>query len=180
MAGGGVLSLPWSVPLKLSEVDRGPVELRLQPDDAARVRIAAAIGVDSLDRLTAELTARTWLDGAELSGRIDAEVTQTCGISLDAFKTPIRSNFTIRVLPPGSPHAPSDPEELVIDPEGEDPPELLDSETVDVGGYVVEYLLLEVDPFPRKPGAVFEPPEAPAAISPFAKLAELKTRGSGN
>lgn len=172
------MSSPWPVPLPLSEVDRAPVRLMLEPDGPARVRIAAAVGVDRLDRLKAEVTARPWLDGAELSGRIDAEVTQTCGVTLDPFQTPIRSNFVVRLLPPDSPNAPA-PEtaEVVVDPDAEDPPELLDSDVIDVGGYVVEYLLLEIDPFPRKPGAVFEPPEPPPVISPFAGLAALKPKG---
>lgn len=171
------MSSRWSVPLRLSEVDRGPVRLSLEPDEAARARIAAAVGVDRVDRLKAEVTARPWLDGAELSGRIDAEVTQTCGVTLDPFQTPIRSDFLIRLLPPGSPNAPApDAAEVLVDPEAEDPPEVLESEVIDVGAYVVEYLLLEIDPFPRKPGAVFEPPEPPAVISPFAALAALKPK----
>lgn len=171
------MNSPWPVPLPLSEIDRGAVRLTLEPDDAARMRIAAAVGVDTLDRLKAEVAARPWLDGAELSGRIEAEVTQTCGISLDPFQTPVRSEFRVRLLPPGSPNAPAaDAAEVVVDPDAEDPPELLEGEVIDVGAYVVEHLLLEVDPFPRKPGAVFEPPEPPAVISPFAALAALKPK----
>jgi len=45
-----------------------------------------------------------------------------------------------------------------------------------VSAYVVETLALALDPFPRKPGAVFESPAATEAISPFAALADLVKR----
>jgi uncharacterized metal-binding protein YceD (DUF177 family) len=64
-----------------------------------------------------------------------------------------------------------------MDPEADDPPDVLEGETIDVSGYVLEHLALELDPFPRKPGAVFENPLPTAEISPFAALKALKTNG---
>ena len=45
-----------------------------------------------------------------------------------------------------------------------------------MSGYVVEHLALELDPFPRKPGAVFVQPPEPTEISPFAALKALNTK----
>ncbi|MGH6971182.1 MAG: DUF177 domain-containing protein, partial [Caulobacteraceae bacterium] len=61
-----------------------------------------------------------------------------------------------------------------------DPPDVLGSDQIDLGGYVIEHRSLAIDQFPRKPGVAFEAPaEAPAA-SPFAALAKLKNaRGQG-
>ena len=53
--------------------------------------------------------------------------------------------------------------------------------TVDLGAIATEYFLLGIDPYPRKPGAVFEPPSAgDAATKPFAALAALKKLGPGD
>ena len=47
--------------------------------------------------------------------------------------------------------------------------------TADVGAVATQFFLLGIDPYPRKPGAVFSgPAEDRAADSPFASLARLK------
>jgi len=50
---------------------------------------------------------------------------------------------------------------------------VLEGDVVDLAAYVVEHLALEIDPFPRKPGAVFTPPEPEEPPSPFAVLKGL-------
>ena len=64
--------------------------------------------------------------------------------------------------------------ELDLDPEADDPPDLLESDRIDLAAYVVEDLALAIDPFPRKPGVAFEAPDQPGELSPFAVLAKLK------
>ena len=60
-------------------------------------------------------------------------------------------------------------------------PRALVGGTVDLGAIATEYFLLGIDPYPRKPGAVFEPPSAgDAATKPFAALAALKKLGPGD
>jgi len=51
---------------------------------------------------------------------------------------------------------------------------VLENDSIDLAAYVVEHLSLELDPFPRKPGAVFEPPAEEGSASPFAVLRKLK------
>ncbi len=113
---------------------------------------------ERVDALEADITLSAWLDGAEIKGRWEAEIEQICSVSLDPFTTLLAGDFIVRVVPPGSPNAPAVEQELVIDPDAEDPPDELVGETIDLGGYVVEHLALELDPFPRKPGAEFEAP----------------------
>ncbi len=116
-----------------------------------------------------------WFDGARLDGRWSATIVQLCGVSLEPLVSDLAGDFVVHVLPPGSKHAPKDPiHEVVIDPHAEDPPDLLDSDVIDLAGYVIEHLALEIDPFPRAPGAQFSPPEAERESSPFAKLAAWK------
>jgi hypothetical protein len=47
---------------------------------------------------------------------------------------------------------------------------------VDLGAVATEFLMVGIDPYPRKPGVVFEPPQTPDAGShPFAALAALRS-----
>jgi len=169
----GVTSLK-NLTLRLSELNRGPQTFAVSPDAAARAEVAADLGLVALPAYTAKATLKPWLDGAEIEGTWTAEVVQTCGISLDDFASPLSGAFTLHVLPAGSPHAPSQEGEVELDPEADDPPDLIEDDVIDVGAYLSEQLGLAVDPFPRKPGAVFEPPEPQAIISPFAALRALK------
>jgi cytochrome b pre-mRNA-processing protein 3 len=147
---------------------------RLVADARARKAIAAVLDLESLDALEADITLSPWLDGAAIEGRWQAEIVQICSVSLDPFTTLIAGSFLVRVVPPGSPNAPVVEQEIVIDPDAEDPPDELAGETIDLGDYVVEHLALELDPFPRRPGVEFEAPAEPAAASPFDVLARLK------
>ena len=63
-----------------------------------------------------------------------------------------------------------------VDIAADDPPDPLVNGAVDLAAVVAEFLALAVDPYPRKPGAVFSPPVEPGGqgSSPFAELEKLK------
>jgi len=165
---------PWPHLVGLGEARRG-ASLHLVADDAARAVIAKALDIEALEALEADVELSEWLDGVEIAGRWRAAIVQICGVSLDPFETALDGRFTVRAVPPGSPNAPAEPVgEVEFDSEAEDPPDLLESENLDVGFYVVEHLALEVDPFPRKPGIEFEAPDEPPPPSPFDVLRALK------
>lgn len=163
---------PWRETMRLSETGRGKVKRSLSPDDAQLPVIAKRIGVDSLKSLSAEVVVSSWMDGAELRGSLTAEIIQTCGVSLEPIEETVCGVFDVRILPADSDNLP-DPE-ADIDPEADDPPDVLEGEEIDLAAYVVEHLALEIDPFPRKADAVFEPPEIEGETSPFAALKGLK------
>lgn len=171
------VTAPWPCEIPLAQVDRGAVKLKLEPSAEQRKAIAKQLGIVSLEALSAEVFLTSWLDGAEISGVLRARVVETCSATADDFETPIDARFDLRVLPANSKNAPQgeDSGDLGVDPDADDPPDVLEGEKVDVSGYVIEHLALELDPFPRKPGAVFVQPPEPGEISPFAALKSLKT-----
>jgi uncharacterized metal-binding protein YceD (DUF177 family) len=174
----GVMTDPWSKPVMLHELGRGPVTLALEPDVDERARIAKALGLESLPSLTARLTLTPWMDGVELSGRFDAVVEQICAVTLDAFEQPLTGRIELRAVPQGSPNAPEESGgEVDFDPEAPDPPDVLKGEAIDVAAYVVEHLALEIDPFARKPGVEFEYAPPDEEESPFAVLKKLRDSG---
>jgi hypothetical protein len=167
---------PYSAPVKLADIVRAPFHC-LAPDEAARSRIAKALGLAALPALDGEFRLTPWHDGVEVKGRWTATVGYTCGVSLDRFDEDLAGEFTVRAVPEGSVlavGADGGESEVELDLEAEDPPDVLQDETLDVGALLVEHLALELDPFPRKPGAVFEPPPPEEPPSPFAALKGLK------
>ena len=172
-------SPPWSEEVRLADLGRSGLQRRMVADQAARMRIAQALALDRLDQLEAMATVTPWHDGAEIDARWTAVIEQTCGVSLERFGSELEGAFTVRVLPRTSRHAPEEGPEVAVDPEAEDPPDLLDDDRFDLAAYVVEHLALEIDPFPRKPGVVFEAPAAEEPPSPFAILRDFKPRSEG-
>ena len=51
---------------------------------------------------------------------------------------------------------------------------------IDLGALAIEFLILGLDPYPRKPGAIFQPPaDAQPDEGPFAALGVLKKGHDG-
>ena len=165
----------WPYTLSLSEVARGKGRVRLEPDAASRQAIAKELGLESLGALSAELSYRPWMDGAEITARFEAKVSQVCGVSLDVFEQVLVGDLEFRVVPQGSPNAPAEitSTEVEFDSETPDPPDVLQESAIDLSRYVVEHLALAIDPFPRKPGVVFDYEPEVREESPFAVLKRL-------
>ena len=165
--------LPYSELVRLHQVGGG-VARTLEPDAAARARIAKALDLASLDAFTAEMTLAPSPGGWRLSGRVRASLAQTCGITLEPLPVEIDAPFTVSL----SEAVDEDSDEIVItlDDESPDP---IEGGQVDLGQYAVEQLALRLDPFPRKPGAEFVQPPEPTEISPFAVLKQLRPSDEG-
>jgi hypothetical protein len=62
----------------------------------------------------------------------------------------------------------------------DEPPEPLVDGKIDLGALATEFLILGIDPYPRKAGAQFAPPKSEdGGEHPFAALATLKKRLGG-
>lgn len=117
-----------------------------------------------------------------LKGQFEAEVEQTCVVSLEPVRQRVSESFLRRFASsiPARPASQTGEDEAEwLDPEADDPPDPLQDGSVDVGEVVAEALALALDPYPRKPGVAwpegYKPdPEAGGNASPFAVLAKLK------
>lgn len=167
------IDLPYSEPVRLHQVGAG-VTRTLEPDATARKRIARALDLAALDAFVAELTLAPTPGGWRLSGRVKASLAQTCGITLEPLPVEIDAPFSVTLAEA----ADEDSDEIVItlDDESPDP---IEGGQVDLGQYAVEQLALQLDPFPRKPGAEFVQPPEPTEISPFAVLKQLRPSDEG-
>lgn len=156
--------------LRINEIGSS-VTRQIQPQAEICRQIARSLDLLALDSLDAVLTVTPAREGWRLTGRITAEVVQACGITLEPLPVSIDRDFVIDLvdrLPDGE----SDREiEVSVD---DDAPDLIENGKIDLGQYVVEQLVLSLDPFPRKPGAEFVQPPEPVEISPFSVLKQFK------
>ncbi|MGZ8403050.1 MAG: YceD family protein [Rhodoplanes sp.] len=164
---------PWSVPVRVEEVPEAGLGLHFCADQSLRDRIARIAGVLALPRLQADFTVTHRGRGLRVVGEVSATVGQTCVVTLEPIESQIAESVDLVFAPADDNDLPSIARG---DPESE-PPEPLHDGCVDLGALATEFLLLGIDPYPRKPGAVFAPPP-PAATQdgPFAALATLKRR----
>jgi uncharacterized metal-binding protein YceD (DUF177 family) len=142
---------------------------KLSADAAELVALAGRLGLPRLHGLSAVLRAEPWRrSGVKVSGQINADIDQACVVTLEDFRSwqtlPVLRFF---LMPKDMPRAAEDSVDADADP-------IVDGE-IDLGELVSETLALDLDPYPRKPGAAFddiiEDLEKP---SPFAALSKLK------
>jgi uncharacterized metal-binding protein YceD (DUF177 family) len=158
--------------------------LDIHADAEERANLARRFGLVRLDSLAATVSLeRNAAGDVSLAGRLKAEVVQTCVVTLEPVRATIEARLT-RIFSPAAESGVETRDEIFLAPEGDEPPEPLAGGYVDVGEVVAETLGLEIDPFPRSPGAVFTsaaaaPSEAGNNLEksgPFAALAKLKER----
>jgi hypothetical protein len=101
-------------------------------------------------------------------------------VTLDPLENKVEEQVDLVFLPPRE--AAADGGKAITEGELADPDavEPLTADAVDLGAIATEFLLLGIDPYPRKPEAKFEPLVKDAAAHPFAALAALKKGQGGN
>jgi uncharacterized metal-binding protein YceD (DUF177 family) len=164
---------PWSLPLTVHEVPATGRRFELTADAQARAAVAKLAGVRDISRLEAVFEVGPYKQGGlRVQGDVSATVGQMCVVTLDPIENEIQEVVDLVLLPEAPAPAANATEVEVGD---DDPPEPLVGGTIDLGAIATEFVVLAIDPHPRKPGAVFEAPAAgDAAAKPFAALAALK------
>jgi hypothetical protein len=166
---------PWSAPVRVEDVPETGLHLDLVADEHVRAEIARLAGVDALPRLEAVFDIVRKGDAMQVTGHVSGTVGQTCVVTLEPLENRIEEQVDLVFAPVRA--EVSDGGEHHIGPGEAEPPEPLVGGVADLGTVATEFLLLGIDPYPRKPGAVFASPVRGAdADGPFAALAALKER----
>jgi uncharacterized metal-binding protein YceD (DUF177 family) len=170
----------WYVPVRAEDVPAAGQHFELIADAATRTSLAAAASLVALPRLAAvfEVT-RHGRDGLHVAGTVSASVRQTCVVTLDPIENEIEEAVDLTFVPAGRDQSVGHGEGRA---EGmrDDAPETLVNGMVDLGAIAAEFLMIGIDPYPRKPGAEFAAPAADdLGGHPFAALAAIKNRESG-
>ncbi|MCB1331506.1 MAG: DUF177 domain-containing protein [Maritimibacter sp.] len=167
--------------LRVADLARGRSRsIEIRPDDAARERIAAELGLSELRKLRLDgdlvpLGQRDW----RFVGQLGATVVQPCVVTLAPVVTrieePVGRSFVAGWEPPQGDEVEL-PEDVDTEPLGT---------AIDLGAMMVEALALALPAWPRAEGAdldeaVFtEPGKAPMTdddAKPFAGLAALRDK----
>ncbi len=168
------------------ETGRLPTEeIVIEADEAQRVALAQSYELQAVHSFRAHVTVVPGTRGSlEVEGRVSARIVQTCVVSLQPVEEKVDETFSLRfVRAADAPDEPKPGSELLIDPDAEDPPEVLDGSGLDLGAVVEEAFALGINPYPRADGAALPVDIADAGDedekSPFAALKGLKPRLSG-
>jgi Large ribosomal RNA subunit accumulation protein YceD len=147
------------------------LDVEVAASEAERAMLAQACGLVAVHEFEAGFQVRK-MDRTrfKVTGSLCARVTQTCVVSVEPFETLVRADIDVDFAPSGvfgrGPAA--------AFRGGEDPPDPIIGGKIDLGALAAEFLVLNLDVYPRKPGVSFDatdvPGEPPGANSPFAVL----------
>jgi uncharacterized metal-binding protein YceD (DUF177 family) len=171
---------PWSIPVVVAQIPDTGLHREFEAGPAARAAMADVAGLREILSAQASLDVTPKGGGrVHVAGRVQARIGQTCVVSLDPIENDIDEAIDLIFAPPEQiPEMAALVEEAAeSDTEIPDPPEPIENGVIDLGRVATDALFLAVDPYPRKPDAVFEPlveTEDPED-HPFAALRALRS-----
>ena len=170
---------PWSAPVTVAQIPDTGLHRDIEAAPAIRQAMAALAGLREI------LSARASLDVTprgggrfHVAGYVRARVGQTCVVTLDPIENDIDEPIDLMFAPPEQIPEMADliDEAAESDADIPDPPEPIVNGVIDLGRVATDALYLAIDPYPRRPDAVFEPPvmAADPEDHPFAALKALQ------
>jgi hypothetical protein len=129
-----------------------PFEIEVTADE--RAALATRLGVDALPAYQIDIEATPWRGtGLKIMGRIHARVQQICVVSLESFEQKIEETIEIKYLPDVNiKKGKGDDVSLILDIDEWDEPEAIPEDgQIDLGEIATEFLVLAINPYPRKP-----------------------------
>jgi len=171
---------PWSVPVAVDDIPESGLHLEIDAPDTVRAELATLAGLRELSRLSAVFDLARRGAGVRVTGNVSARAGQTCVVTLEPVESDIDEMVDLRFAQTAAPAA-AKSETVAAHTSDDEPPEPLLDGKLDLGAIATEFLLLGIDPYPRKPGAEFAPVKADdASAKPFAALEALKKRLGGS
>ncbi|MGO4716812.1 YceD family protein [Bradyrhizobium sp. 2TAF24] len=175
----GAAAHPWSVRIAVDEIPEAGQHAALSADAAQRAAMAGLAGLRDIAEAKASFDLRPAGRGRiHVTGRVSGRIGQTCVVTLEPLESTIDEPVDLLFAPEDQVAAiiKAMEQEAEATDEEPDPPEAITDGTIDLGQLAADVLFLGIDPYPRKPGVVFEPlvtAEDPES-HPFAALKALK------
>ena len=169
---------PWSMPVAVDDIPETGLHIEVEAPVEVREQLVKLANLRDLSRLSAvfDLTRRG--GGVHVAGQVKARVGQTCVVTLEPLENDLDEPIDLLFAP--SLHAAAKDDGADHKAGDEEPPEPLIDGKVDLGAIATEFLLLGIDPYPRKAGAEFAAAKtADDSARPFAALEALKKRLGG-
>ena len=170
---------PWRVPLSVVQIPDTGLHRDLEADAATRQAIAELADVREVLSVQASFDVTPKSGGRyQVTGAVRARIGQVCVVSLEEIENEIDEPIDLMFAPPDQIPQMADlvDEAAESDEETPDPPEPIENSIIDLGRLATDVLFLAIDPYPRKPDAVFEPlvEAADPEDHPFAALKALQ------
>ncbi|MFD0915602.1 YceD family protein [Pseudahrensia aquimaris] len=178
---------PFSLTVNVRKLSKKGEHHTFEANEVQRAEIAARYDLVSIESFVATAHAVPWRKGGvQVEGNITVKFTQPCAITAEPMDQTLEEPFNATFVPEGSKLAKprvNGEGEIIVDAEGDDPPELFSGDTLELADIWLEFFALGIDPFAAIEGAqlpseVVPNPEADeeeaAENSPFAALAALK------
>jgi hypothetical protein len=170
---------PWSVPVTVMQIPDTGLHRDIEAAEAAREAMAEVAGLREILSARASLDVTPERGGrVHVTGHVRARIGQTCVVTLDPIENEIDEPIDLIFAPPEQIPDLSDLVDEAAESETEipDPPEPIINGVIDLGRLATDALFLAVDPYPRRPDAVFDPPveTADPMDHPFAALKALR------
>jgi hypothetical protein len=170
---------PWSAPVPVAQIPDTGLHRDIEAAPAIRQAMAALAGLREILSARASLDVTPGGGGRfHVAGYVRARVGQTCVVTLDPIENDIDEPIDLMFAPPEQIPEMADliDEPAESDADIPDPPEPIVNGVIDLGRVATDALYLAIDPYPRRPDAVFEPPVVAAdpADHPFAALKALQ------
>jgi hypothetical protein len=170
---------PWSVPVIVEQIPDTGLHREIEANPATRAAMAEVAGLREVLSARASLDVTPKSGGrVHVTGHVRARIGQNCVVTLDPIENEIDESIDLIFAPPEQIPQLSDlvEEAAESDTEIPDPPEPIINGIVDLGRLATDAMFLAVDPYPRRPDAVFEPliEAADPMDHPFAALTALQ------
>jgi uncharacterized metal-binding protein YceD (DUF177 family) len=168
------------VPVAVDDIPETGLHLAIEAPVAARAELAEFAGVRDLPQLSAMFDLTRKGAGVHVSGHVRARVGQTCVVTLEPIENAVDEVVDLDFAPSSEPAAKAKGTRK-RGHSNDDMPEPLVGGMLDLGALAVEFLILGIDPYPRKADAKFAlPKDEDTGEHPFAALESLKkTLGGG-
>jgi uncharacterized metal-binding protein YceD (DUF177 family) len=174
---------PWRVPVVVAQIPEDGLHRAFEATDAARAAMTEIAGLREIMSASAAFDLKLKSGGrVHVTGEVRARVGQTCVVTLDPIESDIDELIDLMFAP--AEQVPSlsalVDEAAESDEEIPDPPEPIVNGVIDLGRLATDALFLAIDPYPRRPDVVFEPPPqiVDPADHPFAALKALQSGGT--
>ena len=171
---------PWRYHVLVAQIPDTGLHREIEADPVAREAMAELAEVREIRFAHASFDVTLRRDGrVHVAGRVRALVGQICVVTLDPMESAIDEAIDLEFAPPEQIPELSDLVDKAEESDEEipDPPEPITNGMIDLGRIATDALFLAIDPYPRKPGAVFEAKleAADPGDHPFAALKAFKT-----
>lgn len=178
-------SHPWSMPVMVAQIPENGLHQQLTATAEQRAAIAALGGLRDVIEATATFDLVPIHDGrVKVTGRLQAIVGQNCVVTLDPVDNRIDEAIDLVFAPPSQIPEMADlvDDDQLPGADTPDPLEPIERGMIDLGHVAADALFLAIDPYPRRPDAVFQPSVEPQDPDehPFAALKALQKPPSGN